>query len=424
MSKLETFTRRKFLTALSAATAGLISVGRSATAGEQSTEKPSVGGHAHEPDMNPLHDRFPRRDPETALSPPPPLTGRQMGRVETPGIAPLGYTVQDGIKVFELVAQPVEITLVDDRSVEQTRRMQVPAGAERFRPRATRAKTMLAWGYNGSCPGPTLEATEGDRVRVVLRNELPEPTSIHWHGFELPFSQDGASGYHSFEARRPVLPGGTEVYEFDVLRPGTRMYHSGFNVMKQEGLGLGGIFVVHPRNWERRVDKDFAVMLQQWTFNPGNPHPNVNAMEPSFATFNGKTAPAFPDLEVAQGDRVRIRFTNLSLMFHPIHVHGYVFEVVGTGGGPLPNSARWKDVTVTIGPGETRDIELVAWNPGTWRIHCHVLHHIMNQMPNAPMGIAPHEGMFTHLKVIPSNPDYDPRSPRSPWTYPRHEEGL
>jgi FtsP/CotA-like multicopper oxidase with cupredoxin domain len=130
---------------------------------------------------------------------------------------------------------------------------------------------MLAWGFNGVCPGPTLEATEGDRVRIIYRNELPEPSSIHWHGFELPFYQDGASGYFPFEARRPTLPGEEAVYEFDLIQSGTLMYHTGFNVMKQEGLGVGGLFVVHPREKERPVDRDFAILLQQWTFHPGNP---------------------------------------------------------------------------------------------------------------------------------------------------------
>lgn len=420
MKKSKAFTRRKFLTALSAATAGLASLGGTAVAHAEGQGTGHVGTD-HATDMDPLHDRFPRCDPDVTPSDPPRLTGRRMGRVETPGVPPLGYDVDKGVKVFELVAQPVETVIVYASSLEG---VHVPPAAQRFRPRPTQPKTMLAWGYNGSCPGPTLEATEGDRVRIVLRNELPEPTSIHWHGFEIPFSQDGASGYRPFEARRPVLPGRTEVYEFDVLRPGTLMYHPGFNVMKQQGLGLGGMFVVHPRRNVPRIDKDFAIMLQQWRFRPGNPNPDVNATAPSFATFNGKTAPAFPTLEVEQDDRVRIRFANLSLTFHPIHLYGHVFEVVGTGGGPIPRAARWKDVTVTVGPGETRDIELVAWNPGTWRMHCHVLHHLMNQMPNAPTGIAPHEGMFAHLKVSPKRAGSDPRSPDAPWSYRRGGERI
>jgi manganese oxidase len=412
-----TQSRRTFLAGAGAATAGLITSAKA-------QDMPQDGGKQGM-GMNPLVDRLPRFDPERTPSPAPATMGRQMGRVVTPGLPALGYEMDGKVKVFHLIAQPVEVDLTKGMSAEQMdAALEVPPEYQRFRARPTQPKRMLAWGFNGVCPGPTIEATEGERVRIVLHNELPEPTSIHWHGFELPFSQDGASGYHPFEARKPLLPGQTEQYEFDLIQSGTLMYHTGFNVMKQEGLGLGGLFVVHPRNEPRPPDKDFAILLQQWNFHPGNPNPNINVMEPSFATFNGLTAPDAPMLSVKQGDRVRIRFGNLSLLYHPIHIHGHVFEVVGTTGGPVPESARWKDVTVSIGPGESRDIEFVAWNPGTWRMHCHVLHHLMNQMPDQPMGIAPAEGMFTHLEVKPSDPGYDPRSPDSAWSYPSKEDRV
>jgi len=436
MKASKKLTRRKLLTAFAAATTGVLSARSAASlaspaSSDQNAEMSAADKHQHlhtdhknGMSMNPLVDRFPRRHPDIVLSSPPQTMGRQMGRVVTPGIPPLGYRMDGNVKVFELIAQPVEVVITEQDSGEHSHAPTIPEGHQGFQPRLSQPKIMFAWGYNGNCPGPTLEATEGDRVRIILRNELPEPTSIHWHGFELPFSQDGASGYRSFEARRPVLPGQTEVYEFDLIQSGTLMYHTGFNVMKQEALGLSGAFVIHPRRRERNIDKDFALVLQQWTFQPGNPNPNINAMEPSFATFNGKTAPSFPQLVVHQGDRVRIRFANLSPLYHPIHIHGHVFEIVGTTGGPIPAGARWRDVTVTIGPGETRDIDLLAWNPGTWRMHCHVLHHIMNQMPDQPLGIAPHEGMFTHLKVIPHERGYDPRSIKAPWKYPPKQEGI
>ncbi len=408
--------------------AGLASLG---LAGSVRAGPPLLGGRRgddeHMPGMtmDPLEDRFPRSDPSITTSPPPSRTGQQMGRILTPGIAPLGHETDGNVKVFRLFAQPVEVALTHGSGeAAMHARMGLPPEHRRFFPRPTQPKEMLAWGYNGRTPGPTLEAREGDRVRIVLKNELPEPTSIHWHGFELPFTEDGAAGYHPFEARRPVLPGETQVYEFDLIQSGTLMYHTGFNVMKQEALGLSGLFVVHPKREDVVPDKDFAIVLQQWAFKPGNPNPDVAPMESAYATFNGLSAPDMPMLEVQQGDRVRIRFANFSLLYHPIHMHGHVFEVVGTTGGPIPKSARWKDVTVTVGPGESRDIEFVAWNPGTWRMHCHVLHHLMNQMPDQPMGIAPAEGMFTHIHVAPRNPGYDPKDPNAPWTYPPKEERV
>lgn len=400
--------------------AGLASLGFAAAAGPDPV--PGSGLDDEGMTMDPTVDRFPRRDPSLPVSAAPAATGRQDGRVVTPGIAPLGFERDGDVKVFRLFAQPVEVGITQGRA--RGAGSVIPDRHERFTPRPTQPKSMLAWGYNGTTPGPTLEAREGDRVRIVLKNELPEPTSIHWHGFELPFAQDGASGYHPFEARRPVLPGETEVYEFDLIQSGTLMYHTGFNVMKQEALGLSGMFVVHPKQESRPPDKDFAILLQQWAFKPGNPNPDVVPMEPTYTTFNGRTAPDVPMLRVDQGDRVRIRFANLSLMYHPIHMHGHVFEIVGTTGGPIPEGARWKDVTVTIGPGESRDVEFVAWNPGTWRMHCHVLHHIMNQMAEQPMGIAPAEGMFTHIDVVPRDASHDPRDPDAPWAPPPKEERL
>ena len=272
--------------------------------------------------MNPLVDRLPRRHPDIVLSSPPQTMRRQMARVVTPGIPPLGYRIDGNVKVFELIAQPIEVVITEQDSCQHGRVPTIPEDHERFQPRLRQAKTMLAWGYNGNGPGQTLEATEGDRVRIILGNELPEPTSIHWHGFELPFSQDGASGYHTFEPRRPVLPGKTEAYEFDLIRSGTPMYQTSFNVMQQEALGPGGAFVVHPRRREPNVDEYFVLVLQQWTFQPGNPNPDINS--------------------------------NVSLLYHSIHIHGYVCEIVGTSGGHISTGARWRDITVTIGaPGDT-----------------------------------------------------------------------
>ncbi len=77
----------------------------------------------------------------------------------------------------------------------------------------------------------------------------------------IPFYQDGASGYFPFEARRPTLPGDEAVYEFDLIQSGTLMYHTGFNLMKQEGLGVGGLFVVHPREWNVKMQLSFMEVL-------------------------------------------------------------------------------------------------------------------------------------------------------------------
>ncbi|MEC4680462.1 MAG: multicopper oxidase domain-containing protein, partial [Nitrospirota bacterium] len=179
--------------------------------------------------------------------------------------------------------------------------------------------------------------------------------------------------------------------------------------------GLGGLVVIHPKDEKNKPDREFAIMLQEWTFSPGNPNPNLASMDFNWFTFNGKSAPSIDIMRIKQGQRVRIRLGNLSMQSHPIHIHGYAWKVVGTEGGPIPESAQWLGATINVPPGTTRDVEFVAWNPGIWRFHCHKLHHIMNAMADRPMGIMPHGGMFTLVHV-------EPKDPNTKWTHPNQWE--
>jgi manganese oxidase len=357
-----------------------------------------------------FQDTFPAwKCPDVELSEPPEEMGKQMGVVQTIGSAPLGHILDGDIKVFTLIAQPVEQVLTDGEAKYWNI---IP---EKYRypceQRQRLKQKVKVWGFNGQCPGPTIEVTEGDRVRIIVKNELPEPTSIHWHGLEVPNRQDGAGGVTQF----PVLPGHTGIYEFTIYQSGTFLYHSGFNVTKQDISGLSGIFVAHPKDPEQKIDADFAILLQQFSIKPGNEAPNLASMAAQWNTFNGRVAPTIPVMTVHEGDRVRIRLGNLSLTSHPIHIHGYTWEVVGTEGGPIPKSARWPGATVNIAPGETRDVEFVAWNPGIWRFHCHKLHHIINDYGDVPWGIQPHGGMYTYLYVIPKDSG-------APWQHPTQAE--
>ncbi len=350
----------------------------------------------------------PRIEEGKVYTAPPPLMGTQMGHVHTVNVPPLGHTLDGNVKVFTLIAQPFMHEFTDGQPMDQST---IPV-MNRFTGNSAHTLTHtsqegLVWGYNGSIPGPTIEVTEGDHIRVILINELPEPTSIHWHGLEIPNEQDGAGGV----TEPPTPPGGTHTYEFTLYQHGTFMYHTGFNVMKQDALGLGGMMVVHPKDTSSRPDQDFAIMLQEWTFAPGNPNPNISSMDFNWFTFNGKAAPSIESLHVQQGERVRIRFGNLSMQSHPIHIHGYSWRVVGTEGGPIPEVGQWRGSTINVPPGTTRDVEFIAWNPGTWRMHCHRLHHVMNAMADAPMGIMPHGGMFTLIHVNPTDPAAEWRHP-------------
>ncbi|HSW63744.1 MAG TPA: copper oxidase [Dissulfurispiraceae bacterium] len=376
-----------------------LAFGALAFADKASASAVSRQGHAaaHIQKTHAMPDPVGWADPVLQLSPPPPLMGRQMGRVITPNVRPLGYELAGRIKVYKLVVQPVEHFLLGDEP---------PAGsiwanvhqAKGIMHHEHLSKKARVWGFNGSMPGPTIESYEGDRVRIVVKNELPEPTTIHWHGIELPHAMDGVGGV----TQPPIQPGETFVYEFTLYQHGTFMYHSSFNEKKQVGMGVGGFFIVHPKSGGEKIDRDFAIMLQEWKLLPGNQNPDITSTEPNWFTFNGKSAPSTDILTVNQWDRVRIRFANLSNHnSHPIHLHGVTWKVVGTEGGPVPPSAQWPGNTVDVPPGTIRDVAFTAWNPGLWHFHCHKLHHTVNAHADAPMGVMPMGGMTSFLHVVP-----------------------
>jgi hypothetical protein len=344
---------------------------------------------------------------------PPPLTGTQMGKVTTLGVPPLGYEMDGKVKVFHLIAQPIEQYISDGKKPDYYDLIPEGNRVEWGMTMPFITKKFKGWGYNGSSPGPTIECTEGDRIRIILKNELPEPTSIHWHGVELPNAMDGATP----ETHKPVMPGQTFTYEFTLYQSGTLMYHSGYNIMKQDGYGLQGMLVVHPKKPEHIIDRDIAIFLQQFSLPVGNDNPNLVSNDFNWFAFNGRSAPFIPAIRVKQGERVRLRFANVIMDSHPIHLHGYVWEEVGTEGGPIQPSARRKGSTINVAAGTTRDVEFVAWNPGLWRIHCHKLHHVINAHAQAPMGIMPHGGMFTLLYV-------EPTDPTAPWRHPNQKDAI
>ena len=232
------------------------------------------------------------------------------------------------------------------------------------------------WGFNDSMPGPTIEAIEGDRVRIVVHNELPESTTIHWHGLEVPNRMDGVHGL----TQEPIKPGETYIYEFELHQSGTFFYHS--HGPMQEGMGMAGLFIIHPRVAHQPVvDHDFALMIQEWAILPQSTVPNTMSMEFNFFTINGRSAPYITPLVVRLGSRVRIRFVNMSAIdHHPMHMHGHTFWITGTEAGRIPESAWIPSNNVLVGVAQARDVEFIANNPGDWMIHCHMFHHMMNHM--------------------------------------------
>ena len=290
----------------------------------------------------------------------------------------LPWKLVDGVKVYHLIAEPFEREFAPGLLVD-------------------------CWGYNGETPGPLIEAVEGDRVRIYVTNRLPEPTSVHWHGVFLPNGMDGVSGLN----QRPIPVGQTFKYEFTLKQSGTFMYHSHFDEMLQMGMGLMGMLVIHPHTPpEPRVDRDYSIMLSEWAIKPGTRKPDTTVMTDfNVLTMNGKAFPGTAPIVAKVGERVRIRLGNLSATdHHPIHIHGMSFKITATDGGRIAESAQWPETTVLVSVGTTRDIEFVADAAGDWAFHCHMTHHVMNQMghgiPNM-LGVNPGDLDRQVQKVLP-----------------------
>ena len=300
--------------------------------------------------------------------------------VITPNGTSLPFRRVGGTKVAHVIAEPIE---------------------HEFAP-GLRAQ---CWGYNGRTPGPTIEVTEGDHVRIYLTNRLPEETSLHWHGVLVPNGMDGVAGL----TQPAVKPGETFKYEFTFTRPGTYMYHPHFDEMTQMALGMVGMIVVHPRAPHGpSVDRDFVLMTHEWKIRAGARRPDPTAMlDFNVLTFNSKAFPGTEALWVRRGDRVRIRLGNLSAMdHHPIHLHGCYFHVTATDGGDVPQSAQHPETTVLVPVGGTRVIEFVADLPGDWAMHCHMTHHVMNQMGHDIPVTLGSDGQRIDRRVQSLVPDY------------------
>ncbi len=245
----------------------------------------------------------------------------------------LAPRVENGVKVYELTARKIQWETKPGNMVE-------------------------AWAYNEQVPGPQIRVREGDRVRVIIRNELEESTAIHFHGLELPNDQDGVP----FITQPPVKPGTSYTYEFTVPEgnSGSHMYHSHLNAAEQVGKGLLGAFIVEPKNPRpiEKVDVDYVMILNDGYHG---------------YTLNGKDFPATEPIVAKLGQKVRVRFMNEGMMIHPMHLHGMHMTVIDKDGWAQP--APWKCDTLNIAPGERWDVIVNCNNPGVWAFHCHILPH-------------------------------------------------
>lgn len=269
--------------------------------------------------------------------------------------------------------------------------------------------TLPVWTFNNSVPGPEIRVKQGETVKITLRNELPEPVSIHWHGYPVPNAMDGVPGV----TQNAVQPGQSFTYEFKATVPGTYWYHSHQDSVNQVDRGLYGALIVEPKDG-LKVDRDYTLILDEWmsagmNMSGGNmsgsnmtgmDHSNMNmngsndngksmnhgqmnmgngnmgngghdmSMYDLF-TINGKSGSLVEKLPVKQGEKVRIRLINAGFLTHQIHLHGHEFKITAVDGQPLNNPGVLKDNVVAIAPGERYDIEFEANNPGQWFIEDH-----------------------------------------------------
>jgi FtsP/CotA-like multicopper oxidase with cupredoxin domain len=264
--------------------------------------------------------------------------------------------VRGGVWTFDLVATPVRWELLQGV-------------------RAT------AWTYNGTVPGPQLRVPYGQRLRIEFRNELPEPTTVHWHGIAVPNAMDGVPDV----TQKAVEPGGRFTYAFRAIpagrnsKGGTFFYHSHQDEDRQLGLGLAGALVIEPPK-PQGYDAERTLLISEWNVDPGSgetrPAMEMDGMLPNFFTLNGKSFPATETINVRRGARVLLRLIGAGQFTHPMHLHGTDFRVIAKDGHPLERPFQ-ADV-IQVGSGERYDLAFTATEPGKWIFHCHIGHHMTN----------------------------------------------
>jgi FtsP/CotA-like multicopper oxidase with cupredoxin domain len=251
----------------------------------------------------------------------------------------LPFTMDGDVKVFEITCTegPWEV------------------GAD-FSTGTQTAVTVDAMMYNGVVPGPIIRVTQGDKVRINVKNEMKQSTGVHFHGIHTPNSMDGVP----FVTQPPIKPGQTFTYEFVAKNSGTHMYHSHHNAAEQVSRGLMGAFIIDPLDTtnEPRVDADYVYVLNDAGIG---------------MTINGKGFPSTQPILAKKGDRIRIRYMNEGFQIHPMHLHGMYQLIIAKDGANLP--APYLADTIIVGPGERYDVIVDCQEPGAWAFHCHILTH-------------------------------------------------
>jgi FtsP/CotA-like multicopper oxidase with cupredoxin domain len=244
----------------------------------------------------------------------------------------LPFTMDGDTKVFELTCQNVDWEVEPGKVIKN------------------------AYTYDGIVPGPVIRVTEGDKVRVNVKNDMQLSTSIHWHGVLTPNKMDGVP----YVTQEPITPGSTFVYEFVAKNPGSHMYHSHHDAAEQVTKGMMAAFIIEPKDKSKdpTYDQEYIIVLNDTGIG---------------LTINGKSFPYTQPLTAKLGQKLRVRYMNEGLLIHPMHLHGIPQLVFSKDGYNLA-SPYWAD-TLNIAPGERYDVIVDCNEPGLWAYHCHILTH-------------------------------------------------
>ncbi|MCC6960292.1 MAG: multicopper oxidase domain-containing protein [Dehalococcoidia bacterium] len=243
----------------------------------------------------------------------------------------LAPRIENGVKVWDLTVDEVEWEVA-------------PGQVEKAR------------GYNNAVPGPILRATEGDRVRINVKNNLTESTAVHWHGILVPNAMDGVP----YITQDPIEPGKSFTYEFTLRNAGSHMYHSHHNSADQVNRGLLGAFLIAPKDPASypKYDREVTLILNDSLLG---------------FTINGKGFPATDPIVAKKGEKLLVRWMNEGMMYHPMHLHGMAMKVIQRDGYPVEPPYLCDNIDVP--PGSRMDCIIDCQDPGLWAFHCHILSH-------------------------------------------------
>jgi uncharacterized cupredoxin-like copper-binding protein len=239
-----------------------------------------------------------------------------------------------------------------------------------------------AWTYNGTVPGPSIKVDVGDKIEVVVHNELPMGTDVHWHGIHTPNDQDGVAPY----TQDLIEAGTTYTYEFVAEDPAIGMYHAHHHGQMQVVNGLFATFQIGDSPFPRGQTVSGVTVPEDLVVAEEIPMVLNDAGVIGFS-LNGKSFPATEPLVLDQGDWGAIHYYNEGLTDHPMHLHQFPQLVYAKDGIPLDHP-YWAD-TINVAPGERYSILFQATDPGTWVWHCHILTHVERE-----------EGMFGMVTAL------------------------